>query len=203
MATGGRSGSGGAGGQGGTNPMTTTGGTVDAGGPRDASSPDDAARDATLDGPIATKCPPVEPSPSGYCADGLDCTYGTHPRPSCRKDYLCSGSHWTVTPSMACADPAKCENEMPFPLVGGVCAPAEHDCLAASGLYCRCHAVAGTIAPTWDCYPSPMGCPTTPPNKGQTCDLNARTCDYGTCGIGSRVTTSCSGGIFRWSIACP
>ncbi len=205
--------SGGAGGQTGTGATTGAGGSAGTGGPRDASAsdssapevgpPDASSRDAGIDGPVATQCPPSEPNPNGYCADGLDCTYGSHPRPACRKDYRCSGSHWTVSPATACADPAKCENEMPFPLVNGACAPAEHDCLSASGLYCRCHVVGTDVSPTWDCYPSPTGCPTTPPNKGQLCDLTAKTCDYGTCGIGSKVTTSCSGSIFRWSIVCP
>jgi hypothetical protein len=173
--------------------------------PAETSNTRDALADArTNDGSAVGPCPPVEPTPATACTDGLDCTYGSHPRLACRKEYICSGSHWTVTPGIACPVLGDCNNETVKPQVGAMCAMPEHDCLWSSGLYCRCLASSGGTGATWDCYPSPSGCPTTPANKGQACDLSSKTCDFGSCSLGTKVTTSCSGGIVHWtSPTCP
>jgi hypothetical protein len=93
-----------------------------------------------------------------------------------------------------------CAAEQPrLPQVGMACPTPQHDCVWSSGLYCRCLPGADGGAATWDCYPSPQGCPTTPPNKGQQCDITAMMCAYGTCALGTKVTTSCVGGITRWT----
>lgn len=167
--------------------------------------PDDARDARTNDASVAVgPCPPVEPSAGTSCTDGLDCTYGSHPRLACRKQYNCSSEHWAVAPGIACPVLGDCNNETVKPQVGALCATPEHDCLWSSGLYCRCLASSGSGMATWDCYPSPSGCPTTPPNKGQACDLSSKTCDFGTCSLGTKVTTSCSSGVVHWTApTCP
>jgi hypothetical protein len=164
------------------------------------------ARDARSDASTNARCPPIEPTASSACAEGLDCTYGTHPRLACRHEYRCLGAHWTPgEPGMACPALSDCAIEQPkLPQVGASCPTAEHDCIWSSGLYCRCLAAANDAgSPTWDCYPPPQGCPTTPLNKGQTCDLSVMTCAYGTCPLGTKVTTSCVGAVVTWTVACP
>jgi hypothetical protein len=180
---------------------------------RDAIADVDAARDAAGDtGPrdvgtsdvvVTTKCPPTEPNANQACADGLDCTYGTHPRPACRRGYICTASHW-VMQSPGCPDLADCLNEPVRPQVGAACMTAGRECSYSMGLYCRCLMAPTSMAATWDCYPPPTGCPASPPNKGQTCDVSFMPCAYGTCPLGTRVSTSCSGAIVRWTIpVCP
>jgi hypothetical protein len=170
---------------------------------RDVATPD--VKDAASSDVIAvTQCPPVEPSAAGACTDGLVCTYGTHPRLACRKQYNCTSGHWAPTPGLACPTLGDCNNEQPLPVIGAMCPVLEHDCLWSSGLYCRCRASGDAGGGAWDCYPSPSNCPTTPPNRGQACDPSAQTCSYGTCGLGTKVTTSCSGGVVSWtSTTCP
>jgi hypothetical protein len=203
---------GGAGGAAVTGPASGSSGTgVIAGAGGSAASPDAAAdvahdasapvRDApTNDGNVITKCPPFEVNPATACADGLECTYGTHPRLACRKRYTCSNSQWVLA-GMTCPSLGDCNDEQPKPQVGASCPMPEHDCLWSTGIYCRC--LASSMGAIWDCYPSPSGCPTTPPNEGQTCDLSAKTCNFGTCPLGTKVTTSCSGAIVHWTAACP
>jgi len=195
----------------------TGGGSVDASGSggqptTDAASGSDTsleastidARDARSDAASNARCPPIEPTANGACADGLDCTYGTHPHLACRHEYICSGSHWMSASGMTCPMLGDCNSEQPKPTIGAACPVVQHDCLWSSGLYCRClPGDNGAMGPTWDCYPSPQGCPTTPPNKGQTCDLSAMTCAYGTCPLGTKVTTSCVGAVVTWTGTCP
>ena len=189
--------------------------TRDAPAPIDANAADvasvrDAAADiasvqdsAPSDALLMMKCPPLEPNPASACGGDLDCTYGTHPQPACRREYVCSSLHWSTMPG--CPDPSKCESEpAPSPMLDAPCAKPGNDCVWTSGLYCRCISTQEGGSAAWDCYPPPSGCPPTPPNKGQACDLTAKTCDYGTCRLGTRVITSCVGAIVRWSIpACP
>jgi hypothetical protein len=105
---------------------------------------------------------------------------------------------------MTCPALTDCAAEQPkLPQIGMACPVPQHDCLWDSGLYCRCIPGADAAPATWDCYPSPSGCPTTPVNKGQACDASEKTCDFGTCGLGTKVTTSCSGGIVHWTVSCP
>jgi hypothetical protein len=187
--------------------------TVDATAINDATAHTDAAREAAADGgprdaavsdaAVTTKCPPSEPNVNLPCADGLDCTYGTHPRPACRREYVCTSSHWTLSPALACPVLGDCLNEMGVQ-VGASCSTPQHECLYSMGLYCRCLPAPDGGGAAWDCYPPPQGCPVSPPNKGQACDLSFMACAYGTCPLGTKVSTSCSGAIVRWSIpACP
>jgi hypothetical protein len=105
----------------------------------DGTSSDGSTRDALLsDVNVTTQCPPIEPSINTPCADGLDCTYGTHPRPACRTEYICSGSHWSPTPGLLCPALGDCFNEQPKPQVGAACPIPQHDCIWTTGLYCRC-----------------------------------------------------------------
>jgi hypothetical protein len=207
-----------AGGAGGVGTVDTTGGSSGSSsmagmsGSLDAATASDAAADVVReapvrdvvanDGNVVTKCPPTELNPASACADGLECTYGAHPRLACRKQYSCIGSQWVLAPGMTCSVPPDCNAEQVKPQVGASCATLEHECAWSSGLYCRC--LSSSMGATWDCYPSPSGCGVTPPNKGQTCDLSTKTCDYGTCPLGTKVTTSCSGGLVRWAVpSCP
>jgi hypothetical protein len=168
----------------------------------------DAAREAGLrdvasDLPVVTRCPPTEPSMSTLCAEGLDCTYGTHPRPACRKEYVCSEAHWVLKAPGACPALGDCLLEQPkAPQVGAMCPTPDRECLFSAGNYCRCRPDP-TGGATWDCFPPPTGCGAFPPNKGQECDLSAAMCAYGTCPLQTKVTTSCAGGIVHWAIACP
>src|SRR5882757_19771 len=113
----------------------------------DVDGPTNVTRDAAVDGGsadvgvsdalVTTKCPPTEPNVNLPCADGLDCTYGTHPRPACRREYVCTSSHWGLSPALACPALGDCLNETETVQVGATCSTPQRECLYSMGLYCR------------------------------------------------------------------
>jgi len=147
-------------------------------------------------------CPVTEPGGGGACSGAISCTYGTHPRLACRRQYTCTGGHWAVAPSAMCTDLAACVSEQPLPVIGKICSAAGHDCMWDTGLYCRCLACPdATSCPNWNCFPPPNNCGITPPNLGQKCDANSMpaVCDFGNCALGTRVTVTCVNGIVHWT----
>jgi hypothetical protein len=166
---------------------------------RDGTSSDGSIRDAlTGDVNVTTQCPPIEPSVNTPCADGLRDDCGPPPR---RKGHL---FRMKCTPGLVCPALGDCFDEQPKPQVGATCPIPQHDCVWSTGLYCRCLPDPDGGSPTWDCFPPSPDCPITPLNKGQACDPTPLTCAYGTCTLGTKVTTSCVGGTVRWTLpVCP
>jgi hypothetical protein len=153
-------------------------------------------------GPVV--CPVVEPAAGGPCGGGLKCSYGTHPRVSCRKTYVCTAGQWAISPWVACGDLKACTAENPLPFIGAACPGAGHDCVWDTGLYCRCLACPDPGCPKWNCFPPPNNCASTPPNLGQACKVDAAKCDYGDCSLGTKVTVTCVDGVINWTFPnCP
>jgi hypothetical protein len=83
---------------------------------------------------------------------------------------------------------------------------AGHDCVWDTGLYCRCLACPDVGCPSWNCFPPPNNCGTTPPNLGQACKVDAMPtmCDFGDCSLGTKVTVTCVNGTINWAFpTCP
>jgi hypothetical protein len=203
----------GAGGSGDASDASASGGAggqtaSDAAPPRDVSSGAGGTGSTFVDaradvGPPDTgatpTCPSVEPVLLGPCSSALKCTYGTHPRLSCRSTYTCSSGQWSLG-STPCPDLGLCTSEAELPFIGKTCAATGHDCIWDSGLYCRCLACPGMGCPEWSCSAPPSGCKATPVNLGQPCDPTApATCDYGACSLGTKVTVTCVNGFTTWT----
>ena len=167
--------------------------------------PDTAPTDA---GP--SPCPTTAPTDGTACSpDGLECTYGADPRPSCRIDAVCHGDpsgtlRWSVTgPGPTCGStPPAC----PSPLTPGdtctshgeVCPDGDQECV------CGCPPPLFCTTDKWNCSSRPTGCPTSPPDLGSSCSAPppSTVCDYGQCSGG--FAASCKDGLWtRVAVACP
>jgi hypothetical protein len=160
----------------------------------------EAATDAVSD--ASATCPASAPAPSSPCApDGLECTYGSDPRLTCRTDARCSAGKWDVS-APPCSIPPTCPT--PPPVDGALCDATGITC-ASGAESCLCYAciIPCSLPAKWHCSTPLSGCPTTAPNLGSPCSTNGVTCDYGSClggwkamcdaGKWTRVSTPCPG----------
>jgi hypothetical protein len=140
---------------------------------------------------------------------GLDCEYGSDPRPGCRPHYHCmtvDGPGTWVPSQPKCPEipPGMCP---PVPMATGTCDPAGLLCAYPSGAACDCSNCPGPCGPTasWVCVPPPAaGCPTSAPNSGQPCGTADLSCQYGTCGGATAILRVCQMGVWAdQGVVCP
>ncbi len=172
----------------------------DSPGTQDASNPDGlvASVDAGGEGEAnveaaALRCPSEAPEAGSACQDeGEECSWGADPRFVCRTRATCEGDTWrTATTSCSELSPPTCPADPSAP-ASGLCernlAESPGDLLKClydigpHGRWCRCvrAAIVGAAPPAWTCYdrdvPDP-GCPSNPPNLGDSCGQIER-CAY-------------------------
>ncbi len=175
----------------------------------DTITPADAPHDAiTSDANVASPCP--ESPGSGACTrEGLVCSYGDDPRPSCRPTSTCTGGQWQLVTPRCTALPSDCGSAPP--VERSSCSNEGDLCAYPDGNRCHCTTClwsgVGCIpepSPVWHCTPPPSdaNCPRTLPNLGQSCTPDGTMCDYDGCGDGRAV--QCTGGIWVEAlVACP
>jgi len=155
------------------------------------------------------RCPEEEPSIGEDCDEEMLCGYGDGLRTDCRSVYECQGS-WRasgLTPEAECAKPPSgfcpqtpqhgkgCQDLLeefagPQGFVDGptVCEYEELLCYCSPcGISRRGSADCRDGRAHWVCYgpPEHFGCPSSPPNIGEGCDLPALECHYNSpCGVG-------------------
>ncbi len=165
-------------------------------------------------------CPADEPTEGDPCdSDLTQCTYG--PDPTCRSQWMCFESKWTlVFPAKECAEQNNCPEEPPR--VGFDCDPYlfENGCVYTTAYWCGCNCAwdeeamsSGIPTTRWYCrniessFPPDYlrSCPTEVPTDGTPCDTGS-TCGYQTLdecnGYGEGTTlANCVDGL--WSVQLP
>ena len=158
--------------------------------------------------PIDKSCPKTQPVAGSSCAGDLVCTYTSDVRPACRPYAKCENSKWALTKPQCDALDA-----CPALQVGKACdAQVAKPCMlsAEQGIYCLCTGCNGTTGActnntVWACAASAggTGCPTLPPNLGQTCAGEVQ-CGYGSCTTANAISARCDGSFWDWELlACP
>lgn len=188
--------------------------SLDGGVPPDSGGPADATR---LDAGLSTSCPGSPPANGTVCGSvGLQCEYGTAPRPACNTVAVCQGNRWQVTT----AEPGLCPSSQACPTkpdgisFGQACgASFPAMCVYPLGV-CSCDkpvpaADAGT-EPRWTCDNPRAGCDSPAPHIGSQCSQFGMTCDYSICTTQVGVRLVCDrvlpSGDFVWqshSFTCP
>ncbi len=159
-----------------TEPSTGSGGATASGSGSGSSS-----------GGASAACPTNAPTRGAACTTaGLQCEYGSSPRPSCDIVARCTSGVWAIAQptgdggSACVAGP--CPATSPSP--ASACAPQGLSCFY-SPYWCNC---AVRPSPTgnssvvdWSCTPLGPGCPASRPRLGTACTQPELTCDYGVC----------------------
>jgi hypothetical protein len=160
-----------------------------------ADSGTDAGHDA------GSSCPGSSPAHGSACTSpGLECSYGSDPRASCRVSATCTSGEWVVV-TPACSAPPTCPAMKPgagvtCTTVGAVCGYGADSCECYS-----CDIPCGS-PDTWHCAATSSGCPGSLPNLGTACSPDGSLCDYGACTGSWEV--SCTGGVWvRQFTVCP
>lgn len=149
-------------------------------------------------GGAPTSCPP-KPMEGSDCTghDGLACSYGTDPRPSCRARYQCNAGGWQLVQPV---ESSKCNafGTCPPTIATGVCTTLNTICKYESdGVFCRCSSIGP--ATQWRCSTPPgTPCPPLLPNEGDDC-TQAISCNYGACVLDDAVTAECDGSSWSWA----
>lgn len=195
----------------GTNGSGTTGsGTTGSGGATTASGTSTSGTSTGAGTGGAQACPPTPPAAQGQCTPvGLDCEYGSDPRPACRTHYRCmtvdGPGTWVATaPTCPPVPGGTCPAT---PAATGTCDPNGLLCAYLTGAECDCTdcPAACGMTPTWQCTPPPAaGCPGKAPNSGQACTSAGLSCQYGTCGGATVMLRVCQGGVWTdQAVPCP
>jgi hypothetical protein len=159
-------------------------------------------------------CPTDAPEGGSPCtAEGLACTYGSDPRPSCRMSATCTAGTWLVLAVKCAGLPGPGEQGCPMTKdVNGDCMSDGLLCDMGGGAICACGMCAGggpcSVTPHWACAgapPNPELCPPVLPNLGaHPCTESEAGCIYGVCGTIASAGRVCDQGVWKdQPVACP
>jgi len=162
------------------------------------------------------RCPGSKPADGDSCdEEGLGCTYGDSPVWSCRSSAKCLSGSWSID-SPNCGETAVCRAEVK---AGEPCEAASMSRASACGhldSLCACY-TCNRFSPeydscllgngsTWQCWKAPedLDCPLTPPNLGDGCSSQGKSCTYGDACDPSGLIVLCRLGEWEKSgISCP
>ncbi len=148
-------------------------------------------------GAVPTACPSAKPNDGQPCSDqGLKCSYGTDPRPTCRFRYSCESSGWKTVQSPTACGSQDCPSAKPSGPCGGISSAAVCP-YPADGVFCTC----STATTVWQCSQNASGggCPATLPNEGDTGCTDGTSCCYGLELIGQQVKAECKNNRWEWT----
>lgn len=147
-----------------------------------------------------TVCPQPQPAFGSDCdAEGLHCSYGTDPRPSCRTRFVCADGLWTSSGAVSCPRDSTCPTDAPAS--GTVCTSLNQLC-TYTDTFCGCPPCPSFCPEEkWVCAKPPGGtCPPVLPNEGDLCRDEGKSCQYGNCLLNDAMSARCEQGRWVWEL---